>query len=129
MARALRTEVGRWIAALFVAALALAQVHGSAHALHARSAAGAYHPCPLHSRPAGAIQVTPDEHRKTPPDHSTKQLCCQAICVMAAVQLASAQVPVPTEVAAQVTPPSEHPATDGFPDRLDRPPKAAAAIG
>lgn len=74
----------------------------------------------------GAVLVIPDQHRKAPSAHHSKQLCCHAICAMAAVQLANPQVPVPIGLSVSVTPPSDRAVADGHPDRLDRPPKAAA---
>lgn len=125
MTYALGTEVRRWLATLLVAALALAQVHGSAHALHGR-ATGPHHPCRTSTQATNVVSVASDQHRGAAPVHSSKQLCCHAICVMAAVQLAAPQVPVPLVLTVLVVPPTDDLVADGFVDRLDRPPKAAA---
>lgn len=121
----LRIEARRWLGALFAAALALAQVLGSAHAPHSR-AAGPHHPCLSSTQGADVALKVSDQRQGTPPLQSQKQLCCQAICVMAAVQLAGPLVPVPTGLTAPMMRPADHRAVDGFPDGLDRPPKAPA---
>lgn len=125
MTCALGTEVRRWLATLLVAALVLGQVHGSAHALHGR-ATGPQHPCQSSTQTAHIAPAISDRQRGATPAPSSKQLCCHAICVMAAVQLAAPQVPVPLILTVLVVPPIDDLVADGFPDRLDRPPKAAA---
>jgi hypothetical protein len=126
MARARCTEFGRWTAALLIAALTFAQVYGSAHALHTRTAPSLHQGCPPSGERTDVISSVSEQHRKASPPRAAKQSCCHALCVMAAVQLASPQVPVPVAPGGAGTSPFDYPATDGFPNRLDRPPKAGS---